>query len=126
MNGYDREPALPPEWSEHLEHLGRLKSGWLHEGSEPPSSDTLKHTERILLAILDAEIAAPTIYPSGDGGIQLEWRTDTRVIEVELLNEGRVEAAWYGRDADEDGEDSTFSTSDPDGVADFVKDAISD
>lgn len=118
--------ALPPEWSERLDHLGRLEPGWLHDGSEPPSSDTLQHTERILLAMLDAEIAAPAIYPSGDGGIQLEWRTDSRAIEVEILNEGPVEVAWYGRHTDEDGEDAVFSAGDPDGVADFVKDSIGD
>ncbi|MDV6303536.1 hypothetical protein R3P93_13300 [Rhodococcus cerastii] len=120
------EPALPPSWSERLRNLAGLGSGWLHPGSEPPSNETVERVERILLATLDAEVGAPAIYPSGDGGIQLEWRTATRAIEVEILNAGSVDSAWYGRAGGDDGEDRSFPMDDPDGIADFVKDAISE
>lgn len=120
------EPALPAAWSERLKHLAGLGRGWLHPGSEPPSIETVEKTERVLLSVLDAEVEAPAIYPSGDGGIQLEWRTTTRAIEVEVLNSGEIEAAWYGVTAGDDGEDREFSVDDPDGVANFVKDAISE
>ncbi|MET4166567.1 MULTISPECIES: hypothetical protein [Gordonia] len=120
------EPALPPAWSERLRELAGLSDDWLHPGSKPPSIDTIERVERILLATLDAEVAAPAIYPSGDGGIQLEWRTSSRAVEVEVANSGGIEASWYGRANDDDGEDVTFLVDDPDGVADFVKDAISE
>lgn len=94
--------------------------------SEPPSNETVERVERILLA-LDAAVPAPAIYPSGDGGIQLEWRTSSRAVEVEILNSGLIEALWYGRSSsDEDGEGRSFHGDDPDGVADFVKGAISE
>lgn len=118
------EPALPLLWSERLRHLNKLESGWLYPGSEPPSMSVVERVERILLATLDAELAAPAIYPSGDGGIQLEWRTDLRAVEVEVLNAGSIEASWFGRSSGEDGEDRSFRVGDPDGVADFVKEAI--
>lgn len=120
------EPALPSSWSERLRELADLGQNWLHPGSEPPSNETVERVERILLATLDAEVPAPAIYPSGDGGIQLEWRTSSRAVEVEILNSGPIEASWYGRSSDEDGEDRSFHDDDPDGVADFVKDAISE
>lgn len=122
----DVEPALPVAWSTRLQHLAELGGDWLHPGSEPPSIETVERTERILLSTLDAEVEAPAIYPSGDGGIQLEWRTATRAIEVEVLNSGEIEAVWYGSTVGEDGEDRDFPVDDPDGVADFVKDAISE
>lgn len=118
------EPALPSSWSQRLRHLTDLGNDWLHPGSEPPSSEVIERVERILLATLDAEVGGPVIYPSGDGGIQLEWRTASRAVEVEVLNAGTIDASWYGRSNDEDGEDISFQVSDPDGVADFVKEAI--
>lgn len=120
------EPALPSSWSERLRHLAGLGDDWLHQGSKPPSSETVERVERVLLATLDAEVGPPAIYPSGEGGVQLEWRTVSRAVEVEILNSGSIEAAWYGRANGDDGEDRSFHMDDPDAVADFVKDAISE
>ncbi|BDQ24207.1 hypothetical protein RQN9TF_33630 (plasmid) [Rhodococcus qingshengii] len=120
------EPALPLSWSQRLRHLAGLDNDWLHPGSEPPSTGVIERVERILLATLDAAVSAPAIYPSGDGGIQLEWRTTSRAVEVEVLNGGSIEATWYGRSNGEDGEDQSFEVGDPDGVADFVKEAVSE
>lgn len=120
------EPALPQAWSERLRDLAGLGENWLHPGSEPPSSEVIERVQRILFAALDVEVPAPVIYPSADGGIQLEWRTSSRAVEVEILNSGSLEACWYGRANDDDGEDRSFQDDDPDGVADFVKEAISE
>lgn len=120
------EPALPQAWSDRLRELAALGQDWLHPGSNPPSNETIGRVERILLAILDAEVQVPAIYPAADGGIQLEWRTSSRAVEVEILNSGLIDGSWYGRASDEDGEDRSFPLNDPDGVADFVKDAISE
>ncbi|MGO1537581.1 MAG: hypothetical protein ACTHWM_11860 [Yaniella sp.] len=119
------EPALPPAWSQRLRHLIELGDDWLHPGSEAPSKEIIETTEQILLATLDAEVGPPAIYPSADGGIQLEWRTDTRHIEVEVLNVGTIEALWYPLSSDADGDDRNFEGNNPDGAAEFVREAIS-
>jgi len=98
------EAALPPEWAARINQLSRLSQGWLYPESETPSRDVLDETEDFLLACVDESLPRPKIFPSAEGGVQLEWRTPGRTVEVELLNEGTARVFALDMVADDDHE----------------------
>jgi len=55
---------------------------------------TWQAVDRLLQLLRECEkwdTQKPHVYPHSEGGLQLEWRTDSgRSIEVELFNGGRV------------------------------------
>lgn len=86
------EAALPTEWADRIAELASLRKGWLDPDSDSPSRETLDVTEEFLLACVDEGLPRPSIYPSADGGVQLEWRTDSVSVELDILNSGTAHA----------------------------------
>lgn len=117
------DPKLPPEWTRRLSQLEGREPGWLAPGVQPPSRQVVERTESVLIAAVDLGVGGPAIYPSGEGGIQLEWRTASRAVEVEILNSGTVEAIWYSRSGN-DGEERSFAPTTLQSVATFVEEAL--
>ncbi|MGL5864803.1 MAG: hypothetical protein ACRCYX_02875 [Dermatophilaceae bacterium] len=76
------EAALPEEWAERIDVLAGLEPGWFAEGSEPPSPQALDAAEQLLLACVDAGVGRPGIFPTPEGGVQLEWSTARVELEV--------------------------------------------
>lgn len=63
----------PPIHS-RFEELKSIPNGWLHEESKAPSKARLERAERLVWAIVDrGPFDRPFIYPTEDGGVQLEW-----------------------------------------------------
>lgn len=91
------EPALPPAWSQRLHQLAELRQGWL-DAIDAPHPTTIDRAEALLLASLDEGFDRPGIFPSLDGGIQLEWRAPA--VEVELLNDGTTRVTVLAGDTD--------------------------
>lgn len=84
------EAALPTAWADRIAELAALRRGWLDSDSDSPSREALDVTEEFLLACVDEGLPRPSIYPSADGGVQLEWRTERVAVEVDILNSGTV------------------------------------
>lgn len=113
------EPALPPDWADRVSDLNRIQDGWLESDTPAPSIHVMEFLEEILLECLDEDLPRPLMFPSANGGIQLEWRGDTRNIEIEILNVGKCEAIWFDNDGDSDG-DHNFENLDLFGIVDFI------
>lgn len=86
------EAALPTEWVDRIAELASLRKGWLDPDSDSPSREALDITEEFLLACVDEGLPRPSIYPSADGGVQLEWRTASVSVELDILNSGAAHA----------------------------------
>lgn len=114
------EAALPPRWAARIAELAQLQDGWLPPSTEAPTRGVLDVTEELLLACVDDNLPRPSIYPSGDGGVQLEWRAPGYNIEVELLNDGRVELAWFAEMSDET-EEVEYAVFDAEDILQFIK-----
>lgn len=119
----DVEFALPPEWTQRVVEVGALSEGWLEIGVEAPSKESVDRTQSVLLACVDAGFERPGIFPSIDGGIQLEWRNANRTVEVAILNSGLVEALWYGKGTD-DSDERIFDVFGADDVVEFIEGAL--
>lgn len=117
------EAALPAEWAARIEELSGLRTGWLEPDSVGPSPEALGATEEFLLACVDEDVQRPSIYPSADGGVQLEWRTQGSTVEVEILNSGEANAFAFDLAGGEDRE-LTLSEFDTDELLNFVAEQL--
>ena len=103
------ESVLPPEWSSRLGELSELEDGWLEPDSPRPGEVAMRATETLLLTLLDNRIGRPGIYALARGGVQLEWKTESLVLEIELPNVGGFGSYWYSTSSDKEGEGSHVS-----------------
>jgi hypothetical protein len=113
------EAALPPDWAARVAELAELHDGWLERSTPAPSPEVFDSVELILARCVDRGLSRPLIFPSGDGGIQLEWRESTAVVEVEILNSRVIEAAWFETEGDA-GEDRRLIITDIDTAMQFI------
>lgn len=108
---------------ERLSELARLEHGWLTKSSESPSNEAIRNAMSILTFSADSDFDRPGIFPSAEGGIQLEWRTETRTVEIEILNIGDAEAVWFAGDTDEIHE-RHFAANQTGRIARFIEEAL--
>ncbi|WP_141716105.1 hypothetical protein [Streptomyces sp. OspMP-M43] len=117
------EPVLPPEWSERLLTLQALEAGWLDGVGEEVSRKLLRQVESILLELLDAQVERPYVYPTEEGGVQLEWPFARGEVTLVVFPEERVEL--YAFSKENDSEDSrTFHWRNLESITDFVTGGI--
>ncbi|MFJ9088712.1 hypothetical protein ACIRL3_40520 [Streptomyces sp. NPDC102384] len=98
------EPVLPPEWSERLTELHDLEAGWLDGVGRQVSRKVLREVESLLLEFLDEQIKRPYIYPTEDGGVQLEWPYSTGEVTLTITPDEKVESCAFSKENDQDNE----------------------
>ncbi|UFS93749.1 hypothetical protein [Nocardia huaxiensis] len=113
------EAALPPDWAARVAELADLRDGWLEASTPAPSQEVFDTLELILARCVDQGLPRPLIFPSGDGGIQLEWRESTVNVEVEILNNRIIESAWFEAEGD-GGEERRFIITEIDPTMQFI------
>ena len=86
-----------------LYQLESLQENWDGYQSPAPSKDIIERAKKLLLAIDIDNITAPHIVPLADGGIQFEWRVNSRELEFSILPGEPIEflKAENGRPIDE-------------------------
>lgn len=67
-----------------IDELRLLKTGWLDGIGQTPSKAEFDWLERFFSHQYPAALPAPYIYPTEDGGIQLEWRTANQDMSLEI------------------------------------------
>lgn len=65
-----------------LQALNRLKADWNSYGAVPPSATILQAASDLLAQIASYSIPAPSIVPTSDGSVQLEWHSNDMDIEL--------------------------------------------
>ena len=92
--GLRATPDLPLDepWardlSSSLGELARLPVGWDTYGSPPPPLDLVWQVLRLLVFVERTDLPLPAVVPLPGGGIQLEWETASRELEVEFHPNG--------------------------------------
>ena len=71
--------------------LANLPDNWDGYGSSKIQPKALATAFHLVLAIQIEEPPTPHISPVPGGGIQLEWQTSTRELELEILPDGSIE-----------------------------------
>lgn len=84
------EALLPSEWSSRLEELSALPDGWLDGEGRAVSKEALQTAEAFLFMVLDAGVSRPGVYPTPDGGIQMEWAEGPEELEVLVAKGGSI------------------------------------
>lgn len=75
LRGLLRAAALPANWDSY--------------GSPPPTASAIEASLRIIGGVAAlSDLPAPDVVPVGGGGIQFEWRSGERELEVKVLPEG--------------------------------------
>ncbi|MER6673792.1 hypothetical protein [Streptomyces sp. NPDC000983] len=113
------EPVLPPEWSERLAELHDLEAGWLDGVGQQVSRKVLREAESLLLEFLDEQIQRPYIYPTEDGGVQLEWPYSAGEVTLTVTADEKVEAYAFSKEDDRES-DRTFHWRQLSEITEFV------
>ena len=84
----DPSPELPGWFNKALAELERiinLPTDWDGYGSEPVAAETAVKALLLLTDLLGlTDAATPWVVPLSDGGIQLEWKRNGFVLEVQV------------------------------------------
>lgn len=73
-----------------FEHLLSLPDNWDSYGAIKISEDAVAQAYRVLSKLNLNDESLPSIIPSNDGNIQLEWHLQNIDIEIEIPSEGMV------------------------------------
>ena len=77
---------------ERLVELRKLRDGWLEGKGKAPSENALDTVERVFDIHLSGVKESPRVYPTPEGGVQLEWFFKERhYITVRIPRTGTVE-----------------------------------
>jgi hypothetical protein len=119
------EPVLPSEWSERLVELQGLESGWLDGVGAQVTRKVLREVEALLLEFLDSGIRRPYVYPTEEGGVQLEWPFEAGEVIVTVRAVDKVEAFAFSKQDDRERE-NVFHWRQLDEIAEFVLGGIAE
>lgn len=82
---------------ERINELSGLKPGWLNGEGQPPSSTVLTAAGRLADAIPRAG-DRPRIYPTVEGGAQLEWSDGNLLHTITISPDLRLDLMTVDRD----------------------------
>ncbi|WP_148307010.1 hypothetical protein [Nocardia nova] len=113
------ETALPPDWVARVAALSEIRDGWLNPETPRPTVESIDVLELLLARCVEHNIPRPLMYPSAEGGVQLEWRREASGLEIEIYNARTVDASWFALDS-ERSEDASFMFTDIDQIVEFI------
>lgn len=76
-------------WQDRLDHIARLKDGWLDGSGLAPTYAALRAAAELLEMEQYEHPNRPSIYPAPDGGITLEW--PDRSTDLKVMPDGTIE-----------------------------------
>jgi hypothetical protein len=89
-----RVPANPSSWIgsaiSKLEKLSELSDDWDSYGGKAIERDALLMALNLIGAIYSARVPEPAIVPVATGGIQFEWHTRQKELEISLSPNGQA------------------------------------
>ncbi|MBI4603644.1 MAG: hypothetical protein HY721_16955 [Planctomycetes bacterium] len=84
-----------PHTFEQLDRVRNLPPGWDSHGAGPVEPAAVAAAKELLSSLVEelqwtgsnARVAKPSINPTPSGGVQLEWESGSRCLEVEVLRD---------------------------------------
>jgi len=74
----------PSGLASRLDELRELKDGWLDGSGRSLNSTDLARFESLFAAQYSSELPRPFVYPTTEGGIQLEWTSGSIEVSIEV------------------------------------------
>lgn len=84
--------------------LAPLRDNWDQRGSAAVKEDVLSFAWNVLTQIMPEDGKSPVIVPLGNGGIQLEWSSDSADLEIEVARPFQISALLVEHGIDDDSE----------------------
>jgi hypothetical protein len=88
--------SWPVQAVNQFEQLLALRGNWDTHGAQPITARNANAALRFLYAVMAPDTASPSIVPTHDGGVQLEWHRAG--LDVEVLFAGGADDGLYVRD----------------------------
>lgn len=89
------EKSLDRSWirqaDQKISELSQLPENWDGYGSRSIQQAAVEQASALLSKLASFNLPAPQIFPVPGGGIQLEFRQDSRELEIEILPDGSIE-----------------------------------
>ena len=74
-----------------ISELAQLSENWDSYGSRSIQRPAIEQAAEVLACLSNLDLSDPQIFPVPGGGIQLEFRQDSRELEIEILPDGSIE-----------------------------------
>lgn len=87
----NREPAWMRPAVQALATLATLRGDWSSHGSRPIDKLSIWNALQLLGSIMDPRTVPPSVVPTSQGGVQLEWHIGGIDLEIEIESSGRCE-----------------------------------
>lgn len=78
--------------------IARLPRNWDSYGADRVDGKILASAEALLSALHEMGVSKPHINPTRTGGIQFDWESGTRYLEIALISPNRAEYFFEDRD----------------------------
>ena len=102
----EASPAAPAELDAleaRFEHLVGLPSNWDSYGGQPINRQWAERALRLARVLLVAGIPTPSVVPTPNGGIQLEWHRRDLDLELAIESDFAMEFYCQHRGVEEEG-----------------------
>lgn len=90
LQGSGKEPTCFWHVMSAFKRLTQLTAGWDSYNAKPLASRAVRRSFYLLPSLLPYEGPGPTVVPTRDGGIQLEWHGIDLDIEVKIPPSGQI------------------------------------
>ena len=87
-----------------LDELRLLKDGWLEGEGDAPSEKGLDWLAEALEKHIPEDVPSPFLYPTPEGGVQMEWSMGTTEISLDI-DLGKRLAVWHSLNFETDVEE---------------------
>lgn len=81
-------------WRRQIESLLTIEDGWLDGSGTMPQMPAIERTRDFAVAAVSAGLPEPGVFPLEDGGVQLQWFTDTDVWTATISPDGVLSADY--------------------------------
>ena len=97
---------LAHSWvSANLDPLLELPHNWDSYGASPVQEETAAIAERTLIQLLRQGVTPPSLFPTPDGGISLDWRTPSIEFALHFRRRGEPLAYFLDEESGEEWEE---------------------
>lgn len=92
-------------WSDRLIELISLQKGWIQGGGLPVAIFAAELANDVLEKACEVNLQLPHIFPTPEGGLQLEYHEGSKHLEITIMPDGDHEGFYYDSSTDKTIED---------------------
>ena len=91
--------AISPAWLRakklQLQRMADLLPDWDSYGARTPTKTALREADLVLLWLALGDVPPPDVFPTIDGGVQIEWHIHGLNAEIEIAPEENDATAYF-------------------------------